>query len=415
MASVIHLIGCNAFPFDDTTLQPALKGSVAVVASKRFYEELGKQFSDNQLPTLIPVVPLKKCIEKIRESLGKGDVTVLASGDPLFFGIGRKLSLAFPDQDIRIHPALSSMQLAFARFTLPWDDAVFVSLHGRSNDRMATRLLKNPKTFVFTDPQNSPDVIASQLLAECGGENIANVRVHVAEHLGLEKERLFSGNLKETAAASFDNPNVMILLCNLHTTPAKPCFGLQEKEICHSRGLLTKNEVRAAAIHALRMPQTGVIWDVGAGSGSVGLELARLFPDTQVLAIEKEEEQWQNIVANRNTFAAWNLEIIKGMAPDALQGLPAPVRIFVGGSGGNLQQILEFCSGKLLSGGILVVTAVIEKTARLAPEILYKLGFKVEIREIAVQRFSYPEEEKLKFNPIKIIVAEKPMLESGDE
>lgn len=415
MASVLHLIGYDGLRFDDATLRPALKGSVALVASKRLYGGLREQFPKDHLPAMIPVVPLKKCIESIRESLERGDVTVLASGDPLFFGIGRKLGLSFPDHAIRIHPALSSMQLAFARFALPWDDATFVSLHGRSNTRLAARLLKNPKTFVFTDPQNSPDAIAAQLLAECGVESRTDVSVYVAEHLGLENERLFSGNLTETAAASFVEPNVMILLLSIPSTPPRPRFGLQEKEICHSRGLLTKNEVRAAAIHALRMPQTGVLWDVGAGSGSVGLEVARLFPDTHVLAIEKEEEQWQNIMVNRNTFAAWNLELVKGMAPLALQQLPDPARIFVGGSGGNLQQILEFCAEKLLPGGIVVVNAVIVKTARIAPEILYRCGFAVEIREIAVQRFSYPEEEKQKFNPIKIIVAVKPMLEPGDE
>jgi len=355
-------------------------------------------------------------MDGIKESLKKGDVTVLASGDPLFFGIGRKLIQSFAGSDIRIHPALSSMQLAFSRFNIPWDDARFVSLHGRSNKLLAARLLPYPKVFLFTDPQNSPSDIAGKLLAECGKERISEMIIHVGELLGSHSERLSTGNVTEIAAGRFTDPNVMILLnpqAGLNTK--LPVFGLQEKEIVHSRGLITKNEVRAAAIHALRLPQKGVLWDVGAGSGSIGLEASRLFPGLHVLAIEKENEQWQNVEANRKRFSAWNMTLVKGKAPDALQQLPPPARIFVGGSGGNLQQILEFCTEKLLPGGIIVVNAVIAGTAKLAPEILYKSGLAVEIREIAVQRLSYPEEEKQQFNPIKIIVGKKQKSEPGEK
>ncbi len=416
IGSVLHIIGFDISAPDGVTLRSCLGSSVALVASKRLYEQLKLQFPQDLLPPLIPIVPLQHCIDGIKESLEKGDVTVLASGDPLFFGIGRKLTQSFPGSDIRIHPALSSMQLAFARFNIPWDDARFVSLHGRSNTLLAARLLPYPKVFVLTDPQNSPSDIAGQLLAECGEEQTSGMIIHVGEQLGSNSERLSTGTISEIAAKRFTDPNVMILLNPLAGVITKnPGFGLQEKEIVHSRGLITKNEVRAAAIHALRLPQKAVLWDVGAGSGSVGLEAARLFPGLHVLAIEKEKEQWQNIEANRKRFSAWNVELIKGEAPEALQQLPPPARIFVGGSGGNLRQILEFCTEKLLPGGIIVVNAVIAGTAKLAPEILYRSGLAVEIREITVQRFSYPEEETQQFNPIKIIVGKKPKSEPSEE
>jgi len=270
--------------------------------------------------------------------------------------------------------------------------------------------------FLFTDPQNSPSIIADRLLAECGEQETSEILIHVAEHLGSSEERLFSGNIKETASESFVDPNVMILLnpaCKKNRT--YPPFGLHEKEIVHSRGLLTKNEVRAAAIHALRLPGKSILWDVGAGSGSVGLEAARLFPEMQVLSIEKDETQWQNIEANKKRFSAWNMELIRGQAPDVLTNLPSPARIFVGGSGGNLVQILKACTDCLLPEGIIVVNAVIEKTAKLAPQILHKFGFTVELKKISVQRFSYPENEKQVFNPITIIVGVKPMNKSGDD
>jgi precorrin-6B C5,15-methyltransferase / cobalt-precorrin-6B C5,C15-methyltransferase len=417
MASIIHIFGLDNTTRDYSKIQSVLKTSAAIVSGKRLYDELAEQFEDDALPQLIAVVPLTHCITSIKECLDQGDVVVLASGDPLFFGIGRRLIHSFPGHEIRVHPALSSMQLVFARFNLPWDDAEFVSLHGRGNEHLAARLLKHPKVFLFTDPANSPSTIAEKLLEECGEGTTADVTCHVGECLGSPVERLCSGTLSEIAAMHFADPNVMILLNPTACSQSKkyPSFGLQEKEICHSRGLLTKNEVRAAAIHALRLPQDGVFWDVGAGSGSVGLEAARLFPDLHVLSIEKEEEQWQNIAQNKTKFRAWNMNLVKGDAPGALQHLPAPARVFIGGSGGNLQCILEVCAEKLLPGGIVVVNAVLEKTARLAPDILYRLGFDVEIRKIAVQRFRYPEEEKQHFNPIKIIVGSKPMQESGDE
>lgn len=417
MASVIHLFGLENSTTEYSKIRSALQTSVAVVSGKRLYDKLSGQLQDITLPQLIPVVPLTNCIASIKEYLEEGDVVVLASGDPLFFGIGRRLLHSFPSHTICAHPAVSSMQLAFARFNIPWDDAEFVSLHGRSNERLAARLLKYSKVFLFTDPANSPNAIAEKLLAECGEDTISDISCHVGECLGSSTERLFSGGLIEIRDKCFADPNVMILLNPKAGSQSKryPVFGLQEKEICHSRGLLTKNEVRAAAIHSLRLPQEGVFWDVGAGSGSVGLEVARLFPDINVLSIEKVEEQWQNIELNKKKFGVFNMSLVKGEAPDVLQNLPAPDRVFIGGSGGNLQLILEFCAEKLLAGGLIVVNAVIAKTATVAPETLYRLGFDVEITEIAVQRFRYPEEEKQHFNPIKIIVGHKPTQESGNE
>jgi precorrin-6Y C5,15-methyltransferase (decarboxylating) len=366
------------------------------------------------LPPLIPLVPLAKGLQKIEEALQKGDVTLLASGDPLFYGIGRKLMENFPEQEIQFYPALSSMQLCFSRFGIPWDDARTVSLHGRKENLLAAKLLGSPKVFVFTDPENSPDCIAKQLLKECGKEATSRTVVHVAENIGNLSERLFEGSLLETKLEKFRNPNVMILLNGRNKTAVVEPFGLTETHIRHSRGLITKSEVRAAVIHSLSLPETGVMWDVGAGSGSIGLECARLFPNLHVLAIEKEEEQWQNIEANRNKFKTWNLQLIQGDAPSALVSLAKPDRIFIGGSGGNLEKILEFCSKELFPGGTVVVNAVIAKTAKMAPKILHQLGLKVEIKTVVVSRRQYPHGDMEQFNSIDIIVAKKERNRSYD-
>ena len=415
MSNVLYISGFNSNGSNQSELRSILKSAVGIIASQRLYENLLKLELFNSYPPLIPIVPLVKSIDTIRELLKRGDVIVLASGDPFFFGIGRKLTDSFPDQKIIVSPEISSMQFAFARFTIPWDDASFVSLHGRSSKRLASKLLQHSKTFVFTDPMNSPDCIAQKLLDEYGEKAVSGYIIHVAEHLGFSTERLTSGTFTQIASQKFVDPNVMIILKCTIEKQMYPNFGLQEHEICHSRGLLTKNEVRAAAIHALRLPAKGVFWDVGAGSGSVGLEVARLFSELQVLAIEKKEEQWQNIKANKQKFAVWNMKLIQGEAPNALQKLASPDRVFIGGSGGNLKEIIEFCAEKLRLNGIIVVNAVISKTAQLAPEVLCSLGFDVEIREITVQRKSYPNGEVEMFNPIKIIVGRKKIQEQGND
>lgn len=412
MSSVLHVRGVSERDGNTVLQADDFLGSVAMVASRRIYTSVSATITAGELPPLIPLVPLAKSFTEIAKSLKTGDVTLLASGDPLFYGIGRKLMEVFPKQEIRFYPALSSMQLCFSRFGLPWDDARVISLHGRNEELMATKLLGSPKVFVFTDPKNSPNGIARQLLMTCGSEAVVHTTVYVAENIGSLSERLFTGSLVETAALDFCTPNVMILLNPEGSSVISNTFGLQENEITHSRGLITKSEVRATVIHSLSLPQRGVLWDVGAGSGSVGLECARLFPDLHVQSVEKEEEQWQNIETNRSTFRTWNLDLVKGAAPEALKNLQRPDRIFVGGSGGNLEEILELCAKKLLPGGIIVVNAVIAKTAELAPKVLHRLGFQVMIKTVAVGRRSYPHKKKQQFNSIDIVVAKNDNQES---
>jgi precorrin-6Y C5,15-methyltransferase (decarboxylating) len=358
---------------------------------------------------LIPIAPVQDALQQAAHFLTEGDVVILATGDPLFFGIGRTLLQVFDPARIAIYPALSSMQVAFARFKIPWDDAGFLSLHGRETQNLtataipgsvdtraympvAATLLTHDKVFLFTDRISSPDRIAGSLLAECGSGINTEYIVHVAENIGMENERLHTDTLSEIAKQSFGPLNVMILI-KTKASPASmvPCFGLSEEEITHSRGLITKNEVRAASLHGLRLPRQGVLWDVGAGSGSVGLEAARLFPELQVMAVERDEEQVKNIKKNREYFQAWNLNLHQGSAPAALAALPAPDRVFIGGSGGQLRDIIDHAAERLRPGGRIVVNAVLEKTAQEAPAYLHAQGLEVTLSEIRVTRRRYPQ------------------------
>lgn len=390
-----------------------LTGCRKVVLTDRFRWLLPPVTVESTRRECIPISPLTEAVAAIREGLAQGDVAVLASGDPLFFGIARMLIKEFGRQNVEIVPAVSSLQHAFARFRLPWDEAALVSLHGRRPRNLIGPLLAHPLTAVLTDQVNRPEVIARKL-HEFTADSESDITIHVAENLGLEDERCVSGSAGEIAAARFGGLCCMVVVLSQTTTSVVPYnFGLCEEEISHSRGLITKSEVRAAALHALAIPADGVFWDVGAGSGSVGLEAARMCRDVVVYAVEKQQEQWRNIKENMRRYGIANLKLITGSAPEALTGLPRPDRIFVGGSGGNLALIIEHGAMALLPGGRMVVSAVLEKTADEAPRHLHRHGLQVELRRIAVERMGYPENETTRFNPITLVVGKKAVAEDG--
>ncbi|HHD63964.1 MAG TPA: precorrin-6y C5,15-methyltransferase (decarboxylating) subunit CbiE, partial [Desulfobulbaceae bacterium] len=244
-----------------------LESCTAVVVSKRFTSLLPEQG-----PRRIAVAPVQEMLVAVADALQTGDVMVLASGDPLFYGIGRTLIDRFGPENVNFYPALSAVQLACACFKLPWDDLVLLSLHGREPGSLAGRILPHTKVMLFTDHRNSPDRIAAillQTLRKYGDEKrLGKIRVRVAENMGTGDEKLTSGSLTKIAATRFGPLNMMLVEQDLPVMNL-PVFGLQEGEIIHSRGLITKDEIRAVILHCLRLPARGVFWDVGGGSGSI--------------------------------------------------------------------------------------------------------------------------------------------------
>lgn len=360
---------------------------------------------------LVPIAPLAQALAAIEARLPRGPVAVLAGGDPLFFGIGRSLIARFGRERLRVAPGLSAMQLACARFAEPWDDFAFVSLHGRSVEDLAARILPQPKVFCFTDGVNSPDAVARILLAACENlkdhELAAACRLRVAENLGASDEQLREGSLAEIASGEFSPLSVM-LFTRPQPPAAWPRFGLSEDDFSHSRGLITKDEVRAATLQLLSLPERGVLWDIGAGSGSVALSAARLCPNLMVQAVERRPEELDNIRANCRKFAVYNVRIVTGEAPSALAGLPDPDRVFIGGSGGQLPGIIASAAARLKPGGRLVANAVTGETLAQAPGLFAAGGLSgVRIIEIAVRRLDYPAGERQTNNSISIIVGNK--------
>ena len=398
--SMIEIIGVDGFHLDEAALL-IIRRCAVVIASSRH-----KPLLKEENVTILPIAPVSKMLGSLETALQSGDVAVLASGDPLFFGVARTLINRFGADRITVHPALSAVQLACARFKLPWDDMTILSLHGREPGDLPARILPHGKVMLFTDHRNSPDRVAQALLTalQLIGDNsrIAGIRIRVAENLAMEGEKITVGGLAEIGATTFGPLNIMLVEQTEMATES-PVFGLTEHEFSHSRGLITKDEVRAVTLHCLRLPREGVMWDVGGGSGSISVEASCLQPALTIFCLEKHEEQLANIRANLRAHHCFNVTPWAGTAPETFKELPDPDRVFIGGSGGFLREIITEAAGRLKKNGRMVVNAVLPATAELAPVVMAAAGLRLESRTIRVNRRNGDRAEEKEFNPITII------------
>ncbi len=305
---------------------------------------------------------------------------LLASGDPGFFGIAALVLRRVPRDQVRIRPAVSSMQLAFARAGETWSDARFASLHGRPIENLAA-VLGAPRVGLFTDPGNHPGRIARFLLDAGWG----SYEMVVAEDLGLPGERLRRGPPDAFVAWEGSDLNVVLLL-RQGPDPRPLGPGLPDEGFSHERGLITKREVRAVALGLLGLPRGGVLWDVGAGSGSVSVEACLLSPGLRAYAVERTPEGIAHIRENRRRFAAAGVVPVGGEAPGALDGLPDPDAVYVGGSGGRLERILDACWGRLRPGGSLVAAAALLETLSGLLAWARERGLEPEVIQVAAAR-----------------------------
>jgi precorrin-6B C5,15-methyltransferase / cobalt-precorrin-6B C5,C15-methyltransferase len=293
-----------------------------------------------------------------------GRVCVLASGDPGFFGIVRALGERFGSEGLDVRPAPSSVSLAFARLGLPWDDAVVVSAHGRPLRAAARRAAPAAKAAVLTSPDTPPEALGKELLVL----GARHTRAVVCSRLGTPEESVSDVDLAGLAAGTWDPVSVVLLLGAAETAPVL-AWGAPEHEFAHRNGMITKAEVRAVALGKLSLPPAGVLWDVGAGSGSVAVECARLSPGLRVIAVDRDVER---VRANSLTHGV-RVQTVEGEAPAVLHGLPDPDRAFVGGGG---LDVLDAVLARLVPGGRAVaVFAALDRAAAAAQ----RLGHLVQV------------------------------------
>ena len=292
---------------------------------------------------------------------GGARVCILAAGDPGFFGLVRLAAARFDDDGLRVHPAPSSVSLAFARVGMHWDDAVVVSAHGRPLEHAVEAVQGLPKVAVLTAPDTPPEALG-QALEEAG---CTDREAWVCSRLGEPDEDVHRTDVGGLAIGTFD-PLSVVVVCVPTETADGPglTWGRSEDQFAHRDGMITKAEVRAIALGKLALPRAGVLWDVGAGSGSVGVEAARLAPGLRVYAVERDPEAVEGLRANtRGT----GVSVVEGEAPEILARLPDPDRAFVGGGGAP---VLDEVVDRLAPGGLVVATyATLDGAAHAADRL----------------------------------------------
>lgn len=319
--------------------------------------------------------------ELVSGAFGPGTV-VLASGDPMLFGIAATLSRHFgaaAHEHIEVLPHPSSVHLAFSALVEPWNEAVVLSAHGRPLAPVLAAAMPAQRFAVLLDPDNTAQAVAQALL-DAGMEDATAV---VCEHMEGANERITRGTLSTIAAGKFDDLAVLVVLRSADEVAHYRRSSIPVEEFAHRDGMITKPEVRALAIAALRLTPHDTMWDVGAGSGSVAVEAALALPQGRVFAVERDLTQCAFIETNRVRFRTPQVEVIAGEAPVALTTLPDPDAVFIGGGGAELVAITRAVCARLRPGGRIAVTLV--TLEQLGPLLgCFDAAWQPNVRQIAV-------------------------------
>jgi precorrin-6B C5,15-methyltransferase / cobalt-precorrin-6B C5,C15-methyltransferase len=373
----ITVVGLDGRPLDEE-VERLISDATLVAGGGRHLEMFG---FDRDLAVVLEG-DLSEALARIEGT--SGPVVVLASGDPGFFGIVRLLGERFGRENLRVLPGLSSVALAFARAGLSWDDAVTVSAHGRDPRRAVNVCRAHPKVAVLTSPDFGPAELAEAL---SGLER----RFVVAEKLGEAGERVIHGDASMVAGVDWEDPNMVLVLDEQRSTGAKGWisssfqsqgrWAFSEGEFEHRSGMITKSATRAFVLSRLGPGPGDLIWDVGAGSGSVAIECARL--GAAAIAIERDPESCALILRNAGRHNL-HLQLIEGNAPEALRDLPQPDAVFVGGSGGAFEEIVKLSAVRARRAVVLALVTL-ERVVPAA-QLLEDCGLEVETTFLQTSR-----------------------------
>ncbi len=335
----------------------------------------------------------------IRQKQAEGRrVAVLATGDPLCHGIGGYLQSRLCIEACEIIPNVSTVQLACARLGLPWQDLKICSVHTRDTGEwhaaagpehglysLLRQIRRHDRLAVFTSPANSPDRIA-RLLLSVGLDQ--HFQLAVAERLQQSGERLAILDAADAAHQHFAEPN-LLLMWRQRASRSPVQFGLADSEFAQrtpEKGLITKREVRAVSLARLQLRSNSIVWDIGAGSGAVGLEAARLAPEGHVYAVEKNSDDVALASVNRQQLEVDNYTLLHAKAPAGLDQWPPPDAVFIGGSGGELPALIRLCLQRLAAGGWLVMNFVTLENLATAVATLRDCGVSWDVTQLQAAR-----------------------------
>ena len=356
----VHVVGIG--PGNEAVMTAEVKKAIAsadcLIGAKRMLENhvLPKQAALEEIDP-------QKIADHILSSREHHTFAVLLSGDTGFYSGAKKLLPLLSDCETNVLPGISSLSYLCSKINQSYEDVKTVSLHGRDLD-FASVVKKESKVFALAGGKNDVQSILLSLVSA----GLKDVTVYIGERLSYSDEKITFGTAKELSDGVYDKLSCILIENN---TPENTIsFGLSDKLFLRNtenekKVPMTKSEVRAVCLSKLMLTQNAVCWDIGAGTGSVSVEMARLAENSTVYAIEYKENAVELIKQNAEKFSLDNLNIIHGMAPDACKNLPAPTHAFIGGSSGNLNEIIRLLLEKNPSVRIVVTAVSLETIAEL--------------------------------------------------
>ena len=373
----VTLIGMGSGQPENLTLQglAALRQADLILGARRLLAVLPAGCTENRAAAYRPDE-----VAELLQTSGAENAVLVYSGDTGFYSGASSMMEKLEALGVRarVLPGLSSIQLLAAALGRPWQGWNLVSAHGRTCDPVAECMQGRP-TFFLTGGSEDPATLCAQLAAEGFGD----VQGVVGQCLGTPEEKIFRGSVKELAAGRFNS--LSVLLVEAAEVLPRRAPGLPDEAFERGDVPMTKQEVRAAVLAKLAVRSEDILWDVGAGTGSVSVELALAAPRGRVYAVECRPEGCALIKANREKFRTRNLVLVEGLAPDALSDLPAPDAVFIGGSKGSLAAIVDAALDKNPDARICV-SAIALETLSAAVAALTAKGRTVQVSQIAVSR-----------------------------
>lgn len=376
LSQKISLVGIGMGAEKTLTLEgkKALNEAELLIGAKRMTEAVQKP---GQM--VLHEYRSEKIVEYIREHPKYRTVAIALSGDVGFYSGAKKL-IDQLDGNVEVICGISSVVYFMSKIGLSWDDAKIVSAHGR-NCNLISLIRHNPKVFSILGTEDGVAVLASRLVYYGMGD----VTLYVGENLSYENEKIFhdkAANLTEYRGDALS----VVTACNEKATPLSAVHGISDGEFLRGKAPMTKEEVRTVSLSKLRLSEDSVCYDVGAGTGSVSVEMALRAWMGQVYAIEKKEDALALLKENKKKFAVDNLAIIPGVAPEAMTELPAPTHAFIGGSSGNMQDIINLLLEKNPKVRI-VINCITLETVTEAMNAIRDFGLEdVDIVQLAAAR-----------------------------
>lgn len=360
MSQKIHVIGIGDDGLDavSAAVRKTIDDADLVLGTERTLALV----SDAKGRRHVITADLDELVATLEQSLDQRTV-LLIYGDPMFYGLARYVCERLGKERFVVVPHVSSMQLAFARVMESWEDAYLSDLARHPLDAVLEKVRTAQKVGLFTTDQCGPSEVARGLL----DRHIDYFTVYVCENLGARDERVTRGSLQDIADQEFSPLNVLILIRDVDA-PDRPreavgrrLFGNLDEAFLQSQpkqGLLTPSEVRSIALAQMDIAPSSIVWDIGAGSGSVSIEAAQMASDGAVFAIEMDAEDHGLIKGNADRFGVANVTAILGRAPEACDSLPDPDCVFIAGGGREVTRIAEAAYERLRENGRLVVNVV---------------------------------------------------------